>query len=324
MKVLYGYRNLTENLKDPVVAIGIFDGIHIGHKRVIKKLLSLKGAGSDKVVVTFDPHPRTFLNPRERSFRLMSLEHRLSIFKKMGVDAAVVIRFTDFIATMTPEDFIKRVLIKGIGARKVFVGANFHFGRGKTGDVETFKRIGSSFGIDVRIVQPVKRRGRVVSSTWLRHLILKGKLEEAEKLLRRPASVLGTVVGGDRVGTILGIPTANIDPHHEVVPPPGVYAVKVDACGNLFDGVLNMGFKPTFYGSKLKKRREPKIEVHIIDFKGDLYGRNLEIFFIKRLRREKKFKTEEALKTQIRKDARKAKVFLSHKDIPRKILKYKS
>lgn len=323
MKTLYGYRDIGNKLKDPVVAIGIFDGIHIGHKKVIKKILSLPERSRDKVVLTFDPHPQMVLRPEKTPPRIMSLDHRLFIFEKMGLDATVVIRFTDFIAMMSPEEFIKRV-IKGIGARTVYVGSNFHFGKGKSGDIETFKKLGKSFGVEVRVVEPVKKSGKVVSSTWLRKLISQGDIAKAEELLRRPVSVRGTVVTGDRRGTVLGVPTANIDPHHEVIPPAGVYAVKVDAEGKIYDGVLNVGFRPTFYGRNTRRqRKEPQIEAHLIDFKGDLYGRNIEIFFIKKLRREKKFKNYEKLSIQIEKDIKLAKKILASKKILWKIKRYK-
>lgn len=324
MKILYGYRDLKDKLKDPIIAIGIFDGIHIGHKRVIKKILNLPGKGRDRVVVTFDPHPQTVLCPEKTPPRIMSLEHRLFILGKMGISATIVIRFTDFIAMMSPEEFISRV-IKAIGARTVYVGSNFHFGKGKSGNVETLKELGNSSGVDVRIVGPVKKGGRVISSTWLRKLISAGNILKAEELLRRPVSVLGAVVSGDRRGTVLGVPTANIDPHHEVIPPAGVYAVKVDAGGKLFDGVLNIGFRPTFYGRKNTsgKRKEPQIEVHLVDFKGDLYGKNIEIFFIKKLRREKKFKNDGKLKIQIKKDIELARKILVSKKILWKIRRYK-
>jgi len=143
-------------------------------------------------------------------------------------------------------------------------------------------------------------------------------------LLRRPVSVRGTVVTGDRRGTVLGVPTANIDPHHEVIPPAGVYAVKVDAEGKFYDGVLNVGFRPTFYGRKTKhQRKEPQIEAHLIDFKGDLYGRDIEIFFIKKLRREKKFKNDEKLSIQIEEDIKLAKKILASKKVLWKIKRYK-
>ncbi len=322
MKTLYGYRDIGGKLKDPVAAIGIFDGIHLGHKRVINKVISSAAAGQDKVIITFDPHPQAVLDPGKNPPRIMSLDHRLSIFEKMGVDATVVIRFTDFIASMSPEEFTKRVLV-ATGAKKIFVGSNFHFGSGKSGNVRMFKDLGEKYGISVNAVGPVKKRGRVVSSTWVRSLIARGEIEKAENLLRRPVSVLGTVVHGDSRGKELGVPTANIDPHHEVIPPPGVYAVKVDVGGDLLDGVLNVGFKPTFYGRKLKKRKEPHIEVHIKEFDKDLYGHTLEVFFIKRLRREKKFRSEEALKKQIAKDTELASNLLSGKRVIHKIKRYK-
>jgi len=322
MRILYGYRDLDKKLKDPVVAIGIFDGIHLGHKRVIKKVLNCRAPGSDKAVVTFDPHPQTVLAPGKTPPRLMSLEHRLFIFEKMGLDAAVIIKFTPSIAGMSPEDFIEKVL-KVMGAKKVFVGSNFYFGKGKSGDVRTFKEAGKASGIDVMTVEPVRQGGRIVSSTWLRRLITSGRIERAEKLLRRPVSILGTVVRGDRRGGAFGVPTANIDPHQEVIPPPGVYAVKIDVDGKLFDGVLNVGYKPTFYGTRLKKRKEPHIEVHLMDFSDQLYGKALEIFFIKRLRREKHFKSVEKLKSQIHNDIRKAETFLSSEKVLSRIKRYK-
>ncbi len=323
MKILYGYRDLQKELRDPIVAIGVFDGIHIGHMRVINKVLSFRSPARDKAIVTFDPHPLAIIRPGKHPPRIMSLEHRLSIFEKMKLDAVIILRFTPFIAQMSPEEFVKRVL-GGIGTRTVYVGNNFYFGRGRRGDVNVFRKIGRAQGIDIKTVQPVKKKGKIVSSTWLRGLISKGKIDRARELLRRPVSVFGTVVKGDKRGSGFGVPTANIDPHHEVVPPPGVYAVKVDTGTGLFDGVLNIGFKPTFYGRKLRKRKEPWIEVHIINFRGNIYGHLLEIFFIKRLRQEKKFRNEKALKLQIEADLRQTREVLEGNRAVRKIGKYRT
>ncbi|MFH1395432.1 MAG: bifunctional riboflavin kinase/FAD synthetase [Candidatus Omnitrophota bacterium] len=322
MKVLYGYKNLQKKLKDPVAAIGIFDGIHLGHKRVIKKVLNLREPGRDKIIITFEPHPRSILHPEKPPLRIMSLEHRLLILKKMGLDAVVIIRFTDFIASLSPEEFVKKILL-GMNVKKIFVGNNFHFGHGKSGNISSFQTIGEECGIDVKIVKPVKKRGKIVSSSWLRKLITDGNIKKAENLLRRPVSILGTVVSGDKRGKSYGIPTANIDPHQEVIPPPGVYAVKADIDGKLFDGVLNIGFRPTFYGRKLKQRKEPQIEVHLTDFKGYLYDKSMEIFFLKKLRREKRFKNEIKLKRQIEKDIKRSNKILASPMIAKKILKYK-
>ena len=196
MKILYGYKNLKNTLKDSVVCIGIFDGIHIGHKKVIKKVLSSAG-NEQKVVITFDPHPLTTLKPNSTPPRIMSLEHRLMILDGMGIDAVIVIRFTESIAKMSPEDFIKKVL-NVIGTKKVYVGDNFYFGKRKSGDINSFIELGKKNGIDVRAVKPVRFARRIVSSTWLRDLILKGDIKKAENLLRRPVSVFGTVVKGDK------------------------------------------------------------------------------------------------------------------------------
>ncbi len=311
MKILYGYRNIKDDLKNPVVAIGMFDGIHLGHRKIIKRVLFAKNRGQETAVITFDPHPQTVLRPHDPRPRIMSLEHRLRILGGMGIDAVVVISFTDYISMMSPEDFIKKVLVKGIGAKKVYVGSNFHFGRGKSGNVTSLKKIGHDNGVDIRIVEPVKQGSRIISSTWVRALIRAGNIYKAAKLLRRPVSVLGTVVKGEQRGRELGVSTANIDPHHEAIPKPGVYAVKVELQGKLYNGVLNIGYKPTFYGTKLKCRREPIIEVHLVGFNGYLYGSDLEIFFVGKLRREKKFKDQEALKRQIFKDMAKAESLFS-------------
>lgn len=322
MKILYGYKNLRAKLKDTVAAIGIFDGIHIGHKRVIRKVLSAKKQDQNTVILTFDPHPRITLCPGKIPPRIMSLEHRLFIFEKMGIDAAVIIRFTDFIASMTPEEFIKKI-IRGIGAKKIYVGKDFHFGKAHRGNAEVFKKLGKDYGVEVCTVQPVKVGRRVVSSTWLRKLISCGKIQKAGTLLRRPVSILGKVVIGARRGKTIGIPTANIDPHQEVIPPPGVYAVKADVDGRFYDGVINIGFNPTFYGKRLKKRKEPQIEAHLIEFNGDLYDYFMEIFFIKKIRNEKTFKNEENLREQIEKDIEKAKIILDNGRILRRIKRYK-
>ncbi|MBU1656925.1 MAG: hypothetical protein KKB12_02010, partial [Candidatus Omnitrophica bacterium] len=200
---------------------------------------------------------------------------------------------------------------------------NFHFGREKKGSIKTFREVGRLYGVDVHSVYPVKKNNRIVSSTWVRRLVLGGRLKDAEALLRRPVSVLGTVVPGDERGRVLGYPTANIDPHHEVIPPPGVYAVKLDIEGRIHDGVLNIGFKPTFYGRSLKKRKEPRIEAHVFGFTGNLYGLSLEIFFIEKLRREKKFHTGGALRKQIEIDKEHAREFLASPRILNKIKRYK-
>jgi riboflavin kinase/FMN adenylyltransferase len=321
MKIFHGYRNAT-GLNHPVAAIGIFDGLHIGHRKVLSRLLQASSPGRDSVVITFDPHPKNVLSHEKPLPRIMSLDHRLAIFEKMGIDAVIILHFSDFIANMGPEDFVRNVIL-GIGADLVLVGENFHFGRGRQGNVDTLANIGRELGIEVRKIAPVTKRGRIVSSTWVRQLVSAGRLQEAEKLLRRPVSVLGTVVSGDRRGAKLGIPTANIDPHQEVIPPPGVYAVKTEISGIIYDGILNIGFKPTFYGKTGHMRKEPSIEVHIFDLSAHLYGLSVEIFFVEKLRNEKKFRTVEELISQIKRDEARSREILDSARIVSKIRKYK-
>ena len=319
MKVCYGYRNLAGKFKNPVVAIGVFDGVHKGHRRVLKKLVEVKGSGKEKVVVTFDPHPQTVLKTGRGVPRIMTLEHRMAIIEKLGIDAVVVIRFTDFVASLSPEEFVKRIIMT-IGAKEIFVGKNFYFGKKKSGNSNKLKKICKKNEIKVRTVSSVRKVGKVVSSTLIRKLISKGDLRGAEMLLMRPVSVYGTVIRGDARGQAFGVPTANLDPHHEVAPPSGVYAIKAEIDKKFYDGVLNIGFRPTFYGSKLSKREEPLIEVHLLDFKKDLYGQNVEVYFIKKLRNEKKFKEESLLVAQIKKDIQRAEKILKNKKALQKIV----
>ena len=313
MKVLHGYRCASRSLVKPVLAIGIFDGVHLGHRKVIEKMMASSGGG-DKTILTFDPHPETVLRPHAELPRIMSLEHRLELFRELGLNAAIIVKFSRHVAEMSPEDFIEKVIIRGIGSERVFVGDNFYFGKGACANTARFRKAGTERGIKVETVKAVKKGGKIISSTRLRKLVSAGSLNEAEKLLGRPVSVLGTVVEGDGIGKAIGTPTANIDPHHEVIPPVGVYAVKAALKGKHFSGVLNIGYKPTFYG-RSPKRKEPVIEAHILGFSGDLYGMNIEVFFVKKLRSEKKFRSLAELKEQITRDVAKARKVIENREI---------
>ena len=312
MKILYGSTDIKGKFTRPDIAIGNFDGLHIGHRKVISKLVSGRERTNEKVVMTFDPHPRTVLGKKENGLRIMSLEHRISILERYGVNGVVIVPFDNNVAYMAPSEFIEKFLLP-LSPENIYIGANFRFGRGRSGDIHFLDQMSSANRIAIHPVSPVVYMNRAVSSTWLRELISGGKLELSAKLLRRPVSVLGTVVKGDRRGSFLGTPTANIDPHHEVLPPPAVYAVKVRYGGKFYDAVLNIGYKPTFYGDRLKKRKEPVIEAHLFDFKGDLYGSELEIYFIKKIRDELWFENEAQLRSRILKDLELSRNILSDK-----------
>ncbi len=293
----------------PVVALGVFDGVHIGHRTIInaavKRASRCRGTA---IVVTFWPHP-------QREETLYSLQHRLRIFEQMGVRVCVVVPFTVSLAQMTPESFVARVLVGKLHAAEVFVGKDFRFGRKARGTAGALTRIGSRCGFRVKAFPVVTYRGKKVSSTTIRALIKKGDLALACRLLARPVSVFGTVVKGTSVARALGFPTANVIPHHEVMPPPGIYAVKAVVGTRIIDGVCYIGTRPTFSLQRaLRKKISRHVEVHLFGKHPNLYGRQLEVFFVKRLREEKKFSSVALLVRSVNKDIAKARRILSSRN----------
>ncbi|MFH1189114.1 MAG: bifunctional riboflavin kinase/FAD synthetase [Candidatus Omnitrophota bacterium] len=301
MKVIYGLRGLRKFNKPAVVAIGVFDGLHVGHRRIITravreaKRLKLKSA-----VLTFYPHPVRLLHPgAPDASSLISLDHRIRLIGELGVDTLVILRFSRAIADITPEDFARKILAGKLGVREICVGEDFRFGKGARAGVRELKRLGGPLGFKVNTVKPVRVGRHVVSSSLIRRLITSGDLAKASKLLGRRVSVLGTVISGARLARELGYPTANLNPHHEIIPPAGVYAVFVNYRKKSYKGVLNIGLRPTFYSPR---DRESAIEVHIFGFRRKIYGRNLEVFFVKKLRDEVAFAGKSELIGQIRRD----------------------
>jgi riboflavin kinase / FMN adenylyltransferase len=300
MKVIRGLKHLKRPARGSCVAIGVFDGVHIGHRAVIRKAVGCgRKARLKSIVLTFDPHPAKVIGLRAAVPSLISLGHRIRLIEELGVDRLVVLNFTRALANLSPEKFVKDILISKMGVTSVFVGEDFYFGKKASGNTALLKRLAHKYGFSVSVVRPVKALGSIVSSSRVRRLIVSGRLDEAERLLGRPVSILGTVVGGARIARRLGYPTANINPHHEVIPPSGVYAVKARAGGRLYGGVLNIGTKPTFYAPR---DMEPAIEVNIFGFNKRIYGRDIEVQFVKKLRDEIRFRKVEDLVAQIRKD----------------------
>jgi riboflavin kinase/FMN adenylyltransferase len=297
-------------MKKSVVTIGVFDGVHIGHRAVIKNVVGrAKAVGAMSIVVTFDPHPLKVLGAGHLALSLMSLKHRVNAIKGLGVDKVIVMKFDKRLSGMEPGVFIKNVIRKELKAIEIFVGEDFCFGRHAGADIKALKRIGGTAGLRVHPVKAVKRNGQVISSSEIRRLVVSGRIKDASKLLGRPFSILGTVVSGAKLARVLGYPTANINPHHEAMPPSGVYAVKVKLNKKLLKGVMNIGVRPTFYDHG--RDVEPSIEVHIFGFHGSIYGRDMEILFVKRIRAEKKFNTIDSLIEQVRKDEKSAKRLLA-------------
>lgn len=320
MRKYYGFKKAEGAFIRSAVAIGMFDGVHLGHRYLIRQLV-MQPKDLAKVIVTFDPPPCRVASGNGRKGRIMSLQHRLSILNGMGLDAAVIIPFTPEFAGTEPRDFITGAL-RAINTEKVLVGEDFRFGRDRSGDGTELRSMARDQGINVELIERLKLGQEDISSTKVRELVSKGAIHDAERFLARPVSVLGTVVEGRLKGRELGLPTANIDPHQEVIPPVGVYAVKVDIGDRFFDGVLNIGFKPTFFGEAEERRREPTVEVHLLDFKGRLYGKDIEIFFIEKLRDERRFSSELLLKESIHADISIARKVLSDRDVPAELERF--
>ncbi|MFN3466635.1 MAG: bifunctional riboflavin kinase/FAD synthetase [Candidatus Brocadiales bacterium] len=297
MDVLYGIKPLPRELRWPVVTVGGFDGVHLGHQKIIRETRDwATQRGGEAVVITFESHPKGILSGSPLSF-ITSLEHRLMFFHRLGADLAVVLDFNE-VASMKAEDFISQLIVRHLGTKGWVMGFNFRFGKDRSGDFSLASRLSQRYGFQLRTCPPVKFEGDVISSTRIRKAILAGDLKTAEGMLGRPVSILGTVVQGSGRGKRLGYPTANLDLHHEIKPPDGVYATWVTINGKDYLSITNIGTRPTFE----KPGAEAVTEVYVIDFDKDLYGEVLEVKFIYKLREELKFTSVEALKTQMDRD----------------------
>lgn len=293
--------------KNPVVALGVFDGVHRGHQKLIagavEKAKKLKGTS---VVLTFFPHPIQVLNKKYNLSLLMSLAHRLKIIESLGTDVCLIVHFTKEFSRLTAEEFIKKYLVRHLGAKEIFIGKNFHFGKNRNGNSLALRQIAKKFNIHVHILPSVCYGRAVISSSRLRDLVKQGKLLLAKKYLGRDVSVLGEVAHGDKRGIHLGFPTANINSGREIVVPNGVYIVKIILDGKRLKGVANIGHRPSF-----KKKSNKVIEVHILNFNKNIYGKTIEVQFLKKIRTEKKFSHPDALCRQVAKDKKQAIQYFS-------------
>ena len=300
------------DLPAPVVTVGQCDGVHLGHVAVLEAVCaeaaSRKGTG---VVVTFDPHPRTVIDPTQAPGILTSLEEKVRRVAPLGIDLLVVVAFTQALRKLSPEAFVEDYLVRRLRAQVVVVGYDHGFGKGRRGGLETMQALGRDFGFGVRSVAPVLIDGKPVSSTRIRRLVVEGNLEAACRLLGGGYPVAGRVAHGDGRGRTLGVPTANlaIEEPGKLMPPDGVYAAWAYLpSGDRCDAVLNLGYRPTFNG------RSRALEAHILDFEGDLYGQRLTLELVHRIRGEQRFETPAALIAQIKNDLEAARDVLSHVD----------
>jgi riboflavin kinase / FMN adenylyltransferase len=293
------YRNLEEAREDPAgrsVALGTFDGVHRGHRRVIESALEwARAEGAIASVATFDPHPLQVLRPEEPPRLLTTTAVKVDLFGTLGVDETIVIPFTREFSRLSPEAFSRDVLAGRLGVRHVSVGANFRFGHGAEGDAE-YLRSRPEFA--AHVVPLIEHRGEIVSSSRIRELVSTGAVVEARELLAAPFQLDGRVVEGTARGRDLDMPTANLEPAPEVVvPAAGIYAATASVEGVDHPAAVSIGVRPTF-----EEAGELKIEAHLIGFDGDLYGKTLRLAFLDRLRDEERFESAEALIEQMRRD----------------------
>jgi riboflavin kinase / FMN adenylyltransferase len=300
--------DVREALAPSALTLGNLDGVHRGHQRLVQELL--RAAAEDRlvpVVATFVPHPAQVLRPERAPNALMSLEQKVEALTALGVERVVAIEFTAALAALAPETFVRQIMVGQLGVRSAVVGPGFRFGSGRAGDVALLRRLGEELGFQVHEVAPVLVAGGLVSSTRVREALASGDVTLARELLGRPFANEALVVAGDGRGRQLGIPTANLAPFAETMPADGVYAAWClvhqgpRGWGTRHSAVVSVGRRPTFAG------RERRVEVHLLDFSGELYGARLRVDYWARLRAEQRFSDAQALSAQMRADVEQAR-----------------
>lgn len=296
--------------RDPVVALGNFDGIHRGHMRLIERVRRQAGErGGTPVALIFDPHPPRVLRPDKAPPLLMTLDQKLEAFERAGMHGVAIVRFTPEVARWEPEYFVERVLIDWLRVAEVWVGANFLFGRNRSGTYTLLRALGEDRGFRADRIDPVRYKDFVVSSTRVRHLIAEGRVDEAAALLGHQYFLDGTVVHGDGRGRQLGFPTANLETANELLPAYGIYATIAVIDGIHHPSVTSIGVRPTVGDGKVT------IEVHLLDGDRDLYGRSVRLALVQWLREERKFDDWGALTAQIAADADAARALFTRMEL---------
>jgi riboflavin kinase/FMN adenylyltransferase len=299
MKIFHGTENA--NISRPtVLTLGVFDGLHLGHQRIMQTVVERAAAtNSVPTVITFDPHPRAVLHPESAPPLLQTLDQRLAAFEVLGIEQAIVVRFNREFAAQDAGAFLRDTVFERLQAREVFLGKGFAFGKNRGGNIELLRRMSGELGFFADEVEEVCLRGKRISSSEIRKLLAVGKTNLARRMLGRPYGVEGKIVHGARRGRTIGFPTANLHPNNRVIPKFGVYATATLIGDRWRRGITNVGVRPTF-----ENEAEPSIETYIFDFDGDLYGDVLRVRFLHRIRDEKKFGGIDELKAQIELDTR--------------------
>jgi riboflavin kinase / FMN adenylyltransferase len=285
-----------------VLALGNFDGLHRGHIKIIERVRRVAAErGGTSLVLTFDPHPPRIVRPDKAPLLLMTLDQKIEALAKAGVQGCAIVRFTHELSRWEPETFVKTVLVDWLRVAEVWVGADFLFGRDRSGNFSLLRALGTQYGFRAEKIDPVRYKDFVVSSTRIRRLVAEGRVDEAGALLGHHLFIDANVVQGMGRGRELGFPTANLETSNELVPPHGVYATTMTIDGVVHPSVTNIGVRPTFETSA-----KTIIETHVLEFTRDLYGQTVRLGFVQRLRDERRFPDVDALKAQVDADVRRA------------------
>ena len=305
MQLVRGIHNLRDAHNGCVLTIGNFDGVHLGHQRVIAALVAkAKELNLVPAVVVFEPQPQELFNPQMAPARLSRLRDKYTLLKQLGVKRLICVNFNHDFASQTAEHFIEKLLVAKLGIKHLIIGDDFRFGKNRTGNFTMLKNAGERFGFDVTDTKTYKLADCRISSTEIRKALQQDDMAETKRMLGRTYSIIGRVVHGDKQGRNLGFPTANVLLKRCVSPVSGVYVVRVSALGQIFNGVANIGSRPTVNGIR------QQLEVHIFDFNTDLYGQQIEVALLKKLRDEQRFASLDELISQIAKDCEQARAFL--------------
>ena len=308
MKIFIDKNDNLKSARGGVYALGNFDGVHLGHKEIISKVVDISiSKNIPSGVLIFDPHPRNYFNPKLDDFILSDIKTRSHLLEKTKLDFLGILKFDDFMSNLSPREFVEEIIKNRVGVSHLIVGYNFRFGKNREGDVKILSKICSEFNIDLTIIKQVKNMELIISSSKIREAIEKLDFQKVRKIIGDYWKILGEVIEGDKRGRKIGFPTANILLNNLIKPDFGVYAVKIDYNNDTYDGIANFGVRPTFD----KTKSQPILEVHLFNFSDNLYGKEIIISFVDFIRKEKKFNGLESLKSQIQLDINKAKDLLS-------------
>lgn len=307
MKIFHGTEN-ANILRPTVLTLGVFDGLHLGHQRIMRQVVDrARALNAGATAITFDPHPREVLYPDTAPPLLQTLDQRLASLEALGIDQAIVVKFDREFAAQPAEDFLAKIVHDRLHAREVYLGQGFAFGKDRGGNIDLLRRMGDELGFVAAEVEEVRLRGRRISSSVIRKLLLGGQINLARRMLGRPYGVEGIIIRGNRRGHTIGFPTANLKPKNRVIPRYGVYATATLIDGLWRKSITNIGVRPTF-----ENESEPSIETYIFDFDEDLYGDAIRVRFLHRIRDERKFSGIDELKAQIERDTATAANYFRH------------